>query len=68
LNDKLQIYFTRDYSNISVTNDGVTRQTSGEKMASIINQMDNEDRDLLVRFAQAIIEAATGNISRLRDW
>lgn len=66
---KLYVYYTPRHASISVTHDdGVTRETSSDNMATTVCQLTDEERQVMERFALGILECLNGDIKRLRDW
>lgn len=66
---RLNIWFTKNTSSVEIVMDnGVTRSASSNSMPATIANMDNDDRELLVRFCRGVIECAAGDCKRLEGW
>jgi hypothetical protein len=51
---KLQIYLTPGHFSVTIQN-GVSRETSGENAAVVLDNMPSDDREALVKFCNAVV-------------
>lgn len=66
--ERLTVYFTRGHASVQVNSDGARREVSADTMIKVLGSMMEDDRALLVRFCQAVVECSAGDCKRLRDW
>lgn len=66
--ERLSIWFQRDHASVTVSSDGARRDTSADTMVKVLDAMQDDDRAMLVRWCQAVVEWAAGDVKRLRDW
>lgn len=67
--ERLTVFFRRGRSTVQVEDaSGVTRETSGPDMQSVIDAMPDMDREMLSAWCQAVNEYIAGQPRRLKEW